>query len=358
MLHISTGNLLNADVDALVNTVNTEGVMGKGIALQFKQAYPAMFRAYEAACKAREVQLGQVHIYDLGGLVGGPRWIINFPTKGHWKSKSRIEDIAKGLQDLTAKVRELGIRSIAVPPLGCGYGGLDWADVEPLIVDAFRDLPEVDVKLYPPAGTPDASTMPIRTDRPAMTPGRAALISIIKRYQQGMFDPFITLLEVHKLMYFLQESGQKLNLQYEAGEYGPYAKNLRQVLIRLDGHFLQGYGAGADDPNKPLELKEGAVEAAEATFGADPALTAHVDQVSALIEGFEDPYGLELLSSVHWVMRHDHAAAESADAAIAAVQAWNPRKKKTLKAEHLRSAWDRLHQHLMGFNLHPELQPA
>lgn len=277
------------------------------------------------------------------------------PHKGYWKSKSRIEDIAKGLQDLTAKVRELGIRSIAVPPLSCGYSGLDWADVEPLIVSAFRDLPEVEVKLYPPAGT---STMPIRTERPAMTPGCAALISIIKRYQQGMFDPFITLLEVHKLMYFLQESGQKLNLQYEAGEYGPYAKNLRQVLIRLDGHFLQGYGAGADDPSKPLELKEGAVEAAEAAFGGDPAVTAHVDKVSALIEGFEDPYGLELLSSVHWVMRNDYAAAESADAAIAAVQAWNPRKKKTLKAEHLRSAWDRLHQHLMGFNVQSDPQPA
>lgn len=351
MLQASAGNLIHADVEALVNTVNTAGVMGKGLALQFKQAYPAMFRAYEAACKAREVQLGQVHIFDLGGLVGGPRWIINFPTKGHWKSKSRIEDIAKGLRDLTAKVRELGICSIAVPPLGCGYGGLDWADVEPLIIDAFHDLPEVDVKLYPPAGT---STMQIRTDRPAMTPGRAALISIIKRYQQGMFDPFITLLEVHKLMYFLQESGQKLNLQYEAGEYGPYAKNLRQVLIRLDGHFLQGYGAGADDLNKPLKLKEGAVEAAEATFGVDLALTAHVNQVSALIEGFEDPYGLELLSSVHWVMHHDDAAAESADAAIATVQAWNPRKKKILKPEHLRSAWD----HLMVFNVQSDLQQA
>ncbi|MDR7048013.1 O-acetyl-ADP-ribose deacetylase (regulator of RNase III) [Duganella sp. 3397] len=162
MLHISTGNLLNADVDALVNTVNTEGVMGKGIALQFKQAYPAMFRAYAVACKAREVQLGRVHIYDLGGLVGGPRWIINFPTKGHWKSKSRIEDIAKGLLDLTAKVRELGIRSIAVPPLGCGYGGLDWADVSPLIFDAFSKMPEVNVKIYPPVGAPAVETATMR----------------------------------------------------------------------------------------------------------------------------------------------------------------------------------------------------
>lgn len=358
MLEITTGNLLNAPVEALVNTVNTEGVMGKGIALQFKQAYPDMFRAYEAACKAKEVRLGHVHIYDLGGLVGGPRWIVNFPTKGHWKAKSRIEDVATGLEDLVQKIRELGIRSIAVPPLGCGYGGLDWNDVEPLIVDAFDRLPEVDVKLYPPSGTPDVSTMPIRTERPKMTPGRAALIAIIKRYQQGMFDPFISLLEVHKLMYFLQEAGQRLNLQYEAREYGPYAKNLRQVLIKLDGHFIQGYGAGADDPKKQLELKEGAIEAAEATFGTDPALTERINQVSALIEGFEDPYGLELLSSVHWVMRHNHYAATSADAAIEAVHSWNQRKKKTLRAEHLRSAWERIHKHTMAFNLLPDAQPV
>lgn len=244
---------------------------------------------------------------------------MNFPTKGHWRAKSRIEDIVAGLEDLIAKVKQLGIKSIAVPPLGCGYGGLDWRDVEPLIAQAFDSLPEVDVKLYPPSGMPDPSTMPIRTVRPQMTPGRAALIAIIKRYQQGMFDPFVSLLEVHKLMYFLQEAGQALNLQYEAKEYGPYAKNLRQVLIKLDGHFIKGYGAGADDPKKQLELKEGAFEAAEETFGSDPALVQRINQVSALIEGFEDPYGLELLSSVHWVMRHDHAAAESADRAVEAV---------------------------------------
>lgn len=358
MLEISHGNLLNATVDALVNTVNTEGVMGKGIALQFKQAYPGMYQAYEAACKAKEVRLGHMHVYDLGGLVGGPRWIVNFPTKGHWRSKSKIDDISAGLDDLIEKVLQLGIKSIAVPPLGCGYGGLDWEDVEPLIAQAFDKVPDVTVKLYPPSGTPDASTMPIRTERPKMTPGRAALIAVIKRYQQAMLDPFISLLEVHKLMYFLQEAGQPLNLHYEAKEYGPYAKNLRQVLIRLDGHYIQGYGAGADDPKKQLELKEGAVEAAEAAFGSDPALIERINQVSRLIDGFEDPYGLELLSSIHWVMRHTPSAAESVDEAINAVHRWNHRKKQTLKTEHLRSAWDRVHNHTMAFSLENEALPS
>ena len=354
MLEIMHGNLLNADVDALVNTVNTEGVMGKGIALQFKQAYPEMYRAYETACKAHEVHLGQMHVYDLGGLVGGPRWIINFPTKGHWRSKSSLIDIANGLTDLTNKVRQLEIRSIAIPPLGCGYGGLKWADVEPMIVDAFSHLPDVHVKLYPPDGVPEVSTMPNRTERPKMTSGRAALIAIIKRYQEGLLDPFISLLEIHKLMYFLQEAGQPLNLKYEARECGPYAINLRQVLIKLDGHYIQGYGAGDDDPRKPLELAEGAIEAAEEFFGSDQTLHERIDRVSHLISGFEDPYGLELLSSVHWVMRHNSRAADSADEAIDSVHNWNQRKRKLLKTEHLRKAWERIHSNSKQFSLFSE----
>jgi O-acetyl-ADP-ribose deacetylase (regulator of RNase III) len=120
MIELASGNLLEAPVEALVNTVNTAGVMGRGIALQFKQAYPAMFRAYEAACKAGRVELGEMDVFDLGGLVGGPRWIINFPTKGHWRAASRIKDVEAGLHNLVATIRRLGIRSIAIPPLGCG----------------------------------------------------------------------------------------------------------------------------------------------------------------------------------------------------------------------------------------------
>lgn len=342
MLEIAYGNLLTAPVEALVNTVNTEGVMGKGIALQFKQAFPDMYKAYEVACRNKEVQLGHVHVYDLGGLVGGPRWIVNFPTKGHWRSKSKLVDIETGLADLIRKVRDLGITSIAVPPLGCGYGGLNWTEVEPLIAQAFLAVPEVTVRLYPPSGTPEAATMPIGTERPNMTPGRAALIAIMQRYRLGLLDPYVSLLEVHKLMYFLQEAGQQLNLKYEAKTYGPYAGNLRQVLIKLEGHFLVGYGAGADDPKKKLELKPGAIESARDFLKGDSAMNERIDRVSELIKGFEDPYGLELLSSIHWVMCHDREAQNSADAAVAKVHQWNARKAKILKVEHLKCAWHRI----------------
>src|SRR5258708_39564902 len=143
MIEPTKGNLLEAPVEARVNTVNTEGIMGKGIALQFRQAFPEMFRAYEKACRVGEIRLGEVHVFDLGGLAGGPRWIINFPTKGHWKARSRLADIETGLADLVSMVRKLGIRSIAVPPLGCGNGGLDWAEVRPRIEQAFAALPDV-----------------------------------------------------------------------------------------------------------------------------------------------------------------------------------------------------------------------
>ena len=161
MIQIAKGNLLVAPVDALVNTVNTKGIMGKGIALQFKQAFPAMFRDYEKACKAGEVQLGKMHVFDRGGLAGAPHWIVNFPTKGHWRERSRLTDIETGLEDLVTTIRRLGIRSIAIPPLGCGNGGLNWTDVRPRIEAAFTNLPDVNVLLFEPeSGTQRSAPLP------------------------------------------------------------------------------------------------------------------------------------------------------------------------------------------------------
>ncbi len=168
MIREVSGNLLAADVDAVVNTVNTAGVMGKGIALQIKRAYPAMFTAYQRAAKAGELRPGRMHVWPTG-LLDGPRYVINFPTKRHWRSPSRLEYVATGLDDLVRVVRELGIRSIAVPPLGCGNGGLAWRDVRPLMTAALGALDGVDVYIYPPAGPPAAADM-IDTDRSSPSP--------------------------------------------------------------------------------------------------------------------------------------------------------------------------------------------
>ncbi len=352
MIEIAKGNLLETPVEALVNTVNTQGIMGKGIALQFKQAFPEMFRDYEKACKAGEVRLGKVHVYDLGGLSGGPRWIINFPTKGHWRERSRLADIEAGLQELVATVRRLGVRSIAVPPLGCGHGGLNWADVRPRIEAAFAKLPDVKVQLFAPGHAPEPEAMPNRTERPKMTLGQAALIALIDRYLKGLLDPFVSLLEIHKLMYFLQEAGLELRLQYEPKPYGPYAKNLRQVLIRLEKHYTQGYGDGKDAPTRAIEVLPGAVEEAKAFLVHHPDILNRMDRVVELIDGYEDSYGLELLSTVHWVMRHNPEAREKPQTAIEAVRSWTPRKRRNLKPDHLLKAWQRLKE--QGWNPLPD----
>lgn len=147
---IVRGNLLAADVDALVNAVNTAGVMGKGIALQFRRAFPPMFEAYRADCRAGRVRLGCMHVYEVAGLCG-PRWIINFPTKAHWRTPSRLRDIEAGLADLVATIRRHRITSVALPPLGCGNGGLSWDDVRPRIEGAFGAVPEVRALLFAPS---------------------------------------------------------------------------------------------------------------------------------------------------------------------------------------------------------------
>src|SRR5205823_3756315 len=145
MISFTKGNLLESGTDAVVNTVNTVGIMGKGIALMFKEAFPANFREYEAACKRGSVRTGEMFVTERPSMLGAPRWIINFPTKQHWRGKARLEWIKAGLEDLRRVIRENNIRSIALPPLGCGNGGLDWRVVRPLVEEALCDLQDVDI---------------------------------------------------------------------------------------------------------------------------------------------------------------------------------------------------------------------
>lgn len=343
MIEIASGNLLTAHTQALVNTVNTKGVMGKGIALQFRDAYDQMYQKYLEDCNAGRVQLGRMHVYDLGAIVDeGPRYIINFPTKGHWKSKSKLIDIENGLVDLIRVIKELNIKSIALPPLGCGNGGLDWSEVKPRIEQALQNLSDVKVLLFEPKGAPPSAEMPRKTARPRMTEARAILVILMHRYLKGLLDPFVTLLEVQKLMYFMQEAGQPLKLEYSAGKYGPYANNLRFELHRMEGHYINGFGDGAENPDKALELLPGAVDEAYELLARKDNVNKRMDRVTKLIDGFEDSYGMELLSTVHWVMMKNPEARESAEIAIRDVQTWNTRKRILMKPDHLQKAWLRL----------------
>jgi len=337
MIERGTGNLIKADAEALVNTVNCVGVIGKGIALQFKQAFPDNFQQYKQACDAGSIKSGGVFVVHTGSRQN-PVYIINFPTKYHWKGKSRLEDIKSGLQSLLEQVRLLGIESIAVPPLGCGNGGLDWADVKPLIQDAFAELPDVKVLLFEPGSAPEADSMPVATRTPKMNRTRALLIKLLERYSEAVYKT--SLLEVQKLLYFLQAAGEPLKLDYLRAKYGPYAEKVNFILQALDGHYIRGYGDRSGQA--AIYLLPEAVEPATSLLADKADAIERLERVSALIEGFETLYGMELLATVHWVAHEEKQAATDVNAAIASVGAWSPRKQDLFTPEHIRKAWERL----------------
>ena len=327
MIEYTNGNILKCEADALVNTVNCMGVMGRGIALQFKKAFADNFEAYAAACKRGEVVPGRMFVFATGRLVP-PRFVVNFPTKRHWRGKSRIEDIETGLAALVEVIREYEIHSIAVPPLGSGLGGLHWPDVRSRIEAALAELPDIRVIVFEPRGAPEADAMPRGRKVPNMTPGRAVLVELMRRYLGGLLDPSVSLLEVHKLMYFMQEAGEPLKLRFTKALYGPYAENLRHVFHAIEGYMIAGYADGGDAPDKEITLVPGAVEDAARVLEAEEhaPIRKHFERVADLIEGFESPFGLELLSSVHWVMCREEP--ESAEALVARVHGWNERKRR------------------------------
>lgn len=343
MIETATGNLLEAPAEALVNTVNTVGVMGKGIALQFKKAFPENFKAYEKACKNGQVKLGEMLVVPVAQLTG-TKYIINFPTKAHWRADSKIESIESGLAALIAEVKARGIRSIAVPPLGCGNGGLPWSKVKPLIVAAFDKLPEVHVYLYEPGAPPTARKMIDNTARPNMTKGRAAVVCLMSRYSIPTFLNRLSMLEVQKLAYFMQAAGEDLKLRFVKAPYGPYADNLRNVLSRMDGHFIEGFGDGdhANRPDAEIKVLADAVAEAEKSLAEDTATQERFSRVAALIEGFETPFGMELLSTVHWVASELSRESSDRKSVTNAVHEWNDRKKQMFSEQHIHIALDRL----------------
>ena len=327
MIEYKIGDILTEQAEALVNTVNCVGVMGRGIALQFKNAFPDNFHAYEKACGRDEVQPGQMFVFETDQL-SHPKYIINFPTKRHWRGNSRMEDIDSGLKDLQRIIREKNINSIAIPPLGSGLGGLNWEEVRPKIEEALYDHNDLRVIIFQPSRNPEPGQMAKQQKIPKMTSGRAALVGLIDRYLNGLLDPFVTLIEAHKLMYFMKVSGEPSmrKLRVVKGTYGPYSENLNHVFRVIEGYYVTGYDDGGDAPNKQLELVPGAVKDANEFLDEHPDTRAHFDKVADLVEGFESSFGLELLSTTHWVIVHE--APVSIDDVITHFYDWNEHKKK------------------------------
>lgn len=326
VIEYKTGDIFQEEVEALVNSVNCVGIMGRGIALQFKKAYPDNFRAYEEACKRREVQPGRMFVYETGSLTL-PRFIVNFPTKRHWRGKSRMEDISSGLMALAQEIRQRGIKSIAVPALGTSLGGLQWDRVRASIEEVLGEVPDLKLIVYEPGSVPADNRPNPSTDVPRMSASRATVIALMHGYLVGLLDPFLTLLEIHKLLYFMQSSGERLRLQYKRDQYGPYAANLRFLLRDMEGHMITGYGDGGDAPFKEIDLVPGAVEETTEFLEGYPETQHRLRRVFSLIEGFESAFGLELLSTVHWTATEEPMPTDDDDV-IARTYAWGPRKRQ------------------------------
>ena len=343
MIEEGKGNLLDADVEAFVNTVNTVGVMGKGVALQFKIAYPQMFKEYQKACKLGRVQIGRMLVYQ-NNVISNPKFIINFPTKQHWKQDSKIEFIREGLVSLRDVISSNKIKSIALPPLGCGMGGLNWIEVLPLIHQAFNDIPDVKVIVFPPNVSNVPNKIIPKTICPELNWVRASVIKIMGQYPVLGYE--LTLLEANKLLYFLQESGISLKLNFEKNTYGPYADNLRHLLISFEGHYITGLAQGSTKPQTPITLKPNALPEAEQYINSDKAKfddnNKSISKVLELISGFESPYGMELLSTVHWTIKHENYEPTNEEGIIRHIQRWNSRKKQIMKPEHIKIALKRL----------------
>ena len=337
MVELTKGNILDADVNAHVNTVNTVGVMGKGIALQFKQAFPRNYELYQRACARGEVVPGKMFVVPTNRL-SNPKFIINFPTKRHWKGKSRMDDITAGLADLVEVIRRENIRSIAIPPLGCGNGGLNWDDVRPRILSALSVLPDVKVLVFTPEGAPAVEDMPVATAPPRMNQNRAALITMMLDY--GIPGYRLTLLEIQKLAYLLQIAGQPLALKFVKQKYGPYAEELNFVLQRMEGHFIRGYGDRSREASVRV-IPEAMTEASK-FLADDNATMDRINRVSDLIEGFENPHGMELLTTVHWILNEDSSAKTDSALAVKLVHTWNDRKRRIFPRPHVLAALEQL----------------
>ena len=324
MINFKTGDILSEQADALVNTVNCVGVMGRGVALQFKKHFPNNYTDYKTACDREDIKPGQIFVHETGELY--PRYIFNFPTKRHWKGKSKIEDIESGMISLVAEIKRLNISSIAIPALGSGLGGLNWNDVLPIIEKHLSELSNLDVAVYEPNCATDAKSQPRNLDVPEMTSGRAALILLINGYFSACLDPIITLLELQKLMYFLQVAGEPLKLQYEKASYGPYAQNLSKVLHKLEGHYVAGYGDGGNNPQKEIALIPGAFEDASNAIKGYSNTEKNIEKVVDLVDGFETPFGLELLATTHWLIENEEPT--TTGEVFDLFQDWNERKSK------------------------------
>lgn len=340
---VKKGNIIDTNSEALVNTVNTEGIMGAGIALQFKKAFPENFKLYEKASKSGKIKIGNIFVTETGSLTN-PKFIINFPTKKHWRHPSKLSWIKEGLEDLRNFIIRKKIRSIAIPPLGCGNGKLNWKDVKPLIIEAIDGIEDLEVLLFEPSEYAYQKTSnKARTIKPKLTSVRAMIIALLNRYRILGYE--LTLLEAQKLVYFLKRFGEPLKMRFEKGTYGPYSEVLNHVLNDLDGHYLAGMKQKTAKPLDKIMINQ--IELKNVNkfieINCTPDQKSRLESVYSLIEGFESPLGMELLATIDYVINYESGEELFTNLELEnKIYSWSPRKKKLIKKEYIDIALERL----------------
>lgn len=308
MITYKKGNLLTAKAEALVNTVNTVGVMGKGIALMFKEQFPENMVNYKNACRLKLINTGKIFVTEQS--MAEPRWIINFPTKQHWKNPSKMDWIIDGLNDLHQFIKINKIKSIAIPPLGAGNGGLSWQAVRKQIESILSDLVDVDILVYEP--TQEYQNITKSSGAQKLTPARALIAELIRRY--WLLGVECSLLEAQKLAWFLERSLKLFNVdsplkfKFKPHIYGPYADELRHLLITLNGHYLCCEKKINDArPFDSIWFNSAQKESLQEYLASNEMrpYTYALEYTSKLIDGFESPFGMELLATVDWLIEQD-----------------------------------------------------
>lgn len=321
MIRYVKGNILDSPAEALVNTVNTVGIMGKGIALQFKKAFPSNYKAYKLACDQDKLEIGKMFVTRDANLQVGEKWIINFPTKTTWRKPSEYHYIEKGLDDLIKVIERKGIKSIAIPPLGAGNGGLKWQNVKDLLIKKLSDL-QIDIFIYEPNSQIREK---LKKERVKLTPARALLLYML--YDLVRNGEQVSEFSSEKICYFLQRFGAKkyFNLEYTPQFYGPYSGKVRYILNVLNGSYILGYSGMDKKPFAPLILIGSGYETVKDYIDNQPELLSIAQKTSTFLTGFYSDFGLELLSSVDYLSQKNNTF--NPEMLNQQLNDWNPRKR-------------------------------
>lgn len=342
MISFEKDNILNVKAEVLVNSVNLTGVMGKGVALAFRETFPENYKLYKKACEEGKIEIGKIYVTETGQFF--PKYIVNFPTKKHWRFPSKYEWIDAGLKSLVHWMKQNEIKSIAIPPLGSGYGKLVWSRVKEMIVNSLEEFEDtIDIIVLEPSEQFATKQIPVTTES-KLTPARAMLLYIMSRYQVMGYE--INLLVIQKIAYFLQRLGEPLRLKYEKGFYGPFAYNLLPVLTAIRNKYITYRSLDDAKPSTLIKQNQSTLNEVEKYFEENltDAQKVHVEKTLALIKDFETPFGLELLGTIDYIYDRKKQVLSSKET-MNELKNWTDRKRKLFKSYHIDVAKEKLLQY-------------